>query len=286
MKRVFICVVWTCLLGVGGIVIFGGVTFLQSMAVHGQYHMCSNNREDLDAARYWYALENGITNVPGLKKEQLLAYVEEEAFRCPRGGSYSVDPKSLRVVCSKPEHMSDRCDGHGAPTREPEPWSRTYPMDYKDSETWLYVTANGSEGTIFRMSGATILFKDLHGWDWINKVQQMKVSDTGTYNCRFKLDDKGKEVTESYENGIRTFVVAHHTVHISDHGRSLQIDENTFDTSGARPRIVVDGKSATRADKMHAEASGSAGRPGPNRPAPETNQASPAVAPVADLHAP
>lgn len=246
MKRIFMRLIWIGLLGAGAIVLFGAVKSFQSMTAHAHYHFCLNHREELDAARYWYALDNGMTNAPGLNKEQLLLYAEDEAFTCPDGGSYSIDPKSLRVVCSNPEHMSASCYGHRTATRELEGWSRIYPIAYRSSDMWRYVTADTREGTIFRMSGATIVFKDLHGWNWIGKVQEMKVSGPGTYNCRFEFEDKGKVVTESYENGIRKFDIAGHVVRVSERGRLLQVDTNTFDISEVRPRIVVDGRGAAR----------------------------------------
>jgi len=231
--------VWIGIAGAGAILLFCAVPFFRSRAVHVQYHECRNHRNELDTARYWYALDSGMTNAPGLLKEALLPYVENQAaLACPRGGSYSVDPKSLLVACNIPEHMFDNCYGNPASTHEPDSWPRSYPLDYRSSDTWRYITANTKKGTIFRMSGATIEFKDLHDWRWIDKVQDMKVSGPGTYHCSFEFEDK--VVTESYEAEVHTFNIAGHIVHISGHGRSLQIDTNVFDLSGSRPRIVVE----------------------------------------------
>jgi hypothetical protein len=67
-------------------------------------------------ARYWYALDNGMTNPPGFDQEELTPYVQnEDTFVCPGGGTYTVDPTTACVVCSIPEHMFDTCKGSNCP---------------------------------------------------------------------------------------------------------------------------------------------------------------------------
>jgi len=179
--------VWIGVTGAGAILLLAAVPLFRSMAVHAQYHECRNHREKLDTARYWYALDHGMTNAPGLLKEALPPYAENlAALTCPRGGSYSVDPKSSLIACSIPEHMFDNCCGNPASTHEPDNWPQSYPLDYRSSDTWRYSTEEIKEGTILCMSGATIVFRNLRGWSWSDKVQEMKVSGLGNLQMHYR----------------------------------------------------------------------------------------------------
>jgi hypothetical protein len=150
----------------------------KSMAGHGTYHQCQMNREMLDMARYWYALDNGITSAPPLMTKALAFYVgDETSIACPGGGTYSISPTNQRVVCSLQEHMFDTCKGNHTPPDEPTKWSQEFPLDYRNSEQWWQSMTGIPDGTILRMPGATVLFRGLRdrgvGWG------TMKVAGTG-----------------------------------------------------------------------------------------------------------
>ena len=235
MKRILI------VLSVAAVILLlGGVWFFRSMqnsgAAHGAYHECQMNRQQLDLARYWYALDNGMTNAPGLTMEELLPYIEDQkASSCPSGGIYSVDSASLHVACSIPQHMFDSCLGNSAHPQESDSWVREYPLDYRSSDSWLYCLNDMTNGTLFRMSGATIVFRDAHGWG--GGCGTMEVSGMGTSHGSSGSGDR--LVTDSYSNGTYTCHIAGHVVRVTEHGRTLQIDTNAFDLSKARPRILV-----------------------------------------------
>ena len=279
MKRVLIG------LGIAGaLLLLGGVWFFRSIqkssAAHGDYHECQMNRQELDAARYWYALDNGMTNAPALGKEVLLPYVEDsKAFACPGGGRYSVDPKNLHVVCSIPEHMFDSCLGNSAPHLEPESWMQEYLLDYRSSDTWWYRRSDTPDGGTLRMSGATIVFRGLHGWGggW----GTMEVAGSGTSHGSSGSGDK--VVTDSYADGKYTCNIAGHVVRVTEHGRTLQVDTNTFDLSRTRPIVIVDTNGVVQIEVAGEAANQTVQRTGASRFAQRQKERHRRLAPVADL---
>lgn len=209
----------------------------KSMAGHGGYHQCQWNRLVLDMARYWYALDSGMTNAPELTKAGLMPYVQDDkSFVCPDGGTYSVDRATLCVVCSIPVHMFDTCKGNRTPPEEATNWLQDYPLDYRNSDMWWHSMGVAGDGTILRLSGATVVFKGLE--EWGGGSGTMTVAGSGTSHG--SSSSGGSIVTTSYANDVYTMSFAGHVLRISDRGRTLEIDKNTFDLSASRPRIVVE----------------------------------------------
>jgi hypothetical protein len=263
------------LIGLGivvAILLLGGVWFFRSgQKSMGDYYECQWNREALDIARYWYALDNNMTNAPGLVKEELAPYVQDEkAFTCPRGGIYSVKAGTLHSI---PEHMFDTCLGNRTPPEKPSNWLQDYPLDYRNSDFWLYSMDENKDGTTLRMSGATIMFRNLQGWGggW----GTMEVSGSGTSSGSSSSGDR--VFIHSYADGVCTVSIAGHLVRVTDHGRSLQIDKSTFDLSRNRPRIVVDTNGAAQVEAPGETTNKTVQRTGASRFVQETNQTSSAA---------
>jgi hypothetical protein len=230
---------------VAAVLILGAVWFSSSMMAHGKYHQCQWHREALDMARYWYALDNGMTNAPALVKAELAPYVQDEkAFTCPSGGIYSINSTNLHVGCSIPEHMFDSCKGSQTPPDETRNWLQDYPLDYRNSDIWWYGMDSAKDGTMLRMSGATVIFRGVYGqgqgWG------TMEVAGSGTSHGSAGFGDK--VLTTAYANGIYTMTFAGHVLRLTDHGRSLEIDKSTFDLSRNRPRISVDTNGVTQVE--------------------------------------
>lgn len=115
------------------------------MADHGCYHSCEVNRELIEMARYWYALDNDMTNAPALVKETLAGYIQydgEYRFTCPTwrdvSGTYYVNPTNQFVVCTLHEHMPDTCKDNRTPPDEPRHWLQKFPLNYRTSKQWWW----------------------------------------------------------------------------------------------------------------------------------------------------
>jgi len=205
-------------------------------AAHRAYHECENLRDGLEEALYRYALDKGLTNTPDVIIENLLPYMNNpRPVTCLGGGTYAVDPVTHGVTCSLQEHMFDSCLSRTT-TLQTNRWNFEYPLDYRGRDQWRCDTQQTDAGLVLRLSGVTILFKDLHPWGIGTRL--ITVSGSSSGHGSSGLGDK--VVTHSYAKGVFTLSIAGHVMRFTEGGIKMEVNSKRFDLAQIRPTVIVE----------------------------------------------
>ncbi len=208
----------------------------RSMATHGYYHECEWYRITLDQAKYWYALDNGLTSGVPVVSRDLAPYLAGSGVPvCRSGGPYVLSPVGHYIVCSDPEHLLDSCKGGDPVTDTPVEYTQEYPLDYRNSQHWWYALDPHQRGTLVRMSGFQLLIEGLHGWG--GSAGTVQIAGSGYSSSSSSSGDRA--VTTSYSGGTYTMELAGHGLKITNRGRTLELDGQTFDLSGGRKTFII-----------------------------------------------